>query len=370
MSIRRIILVLLLAGAPAWAAPAPPAPSAEQLIDRMLQALGGREAIEQVDSISIEANCAGPGGRFRTWIDSIRHDRTRFRQVSEREETEIYRVGDVVWTMDENGVAARRPSEGTAAFVAGHEFHLLFFEIERRFRDFSVGGLRETREGSCRDLNMVDTAGQPASVCLAEDGMPLELVLNPEGAEGSVRVRFGDWVMLDGVRVFWSLRLDEGESRHFRYTYAGIWINELPMTSLFVPPEFDESVEVPVHRGVHHVDMKGLTPPQAVPFHEGPLFPESAKAAGVGASVLLQFVVRAGGAVERVEMLRCVPRPLAAGASAGAPDGGFDVAAMSERFCPGFVESAAEAVARWGYRPGSLGGKPVDVWFNAEVEFR
>ena len=64
----------------------------------------------------------------------------------------------------------------------------------------------------------------------------------------------------------------------------------------------------------------------------------------------------------------CRTRSVRAGGSAGG--GTFDVAAMSERFCPGFVASATEAVARWGYRPGKLGGKPVDVWFNAEVEFQ
>ena len=344
-------------------------PTPDRLIDSMLSALGGRDAISRIDSISVEANCTGPGGRFRTWVDSIRHDRTRFRQVSEQGETEIFRIGDVVWTMDEDGTSRRRPA-GVGSFVAGHEFHLLLFELERRFRDFAVGEMGEVDGSPCRWLEMTDRDGKPATLCIAADHMPLELVTNPDGAAGPVRVRFADWSELDGVKLFWSFRLDEGTERRFGYRYSGIWINELPMTSLFVPPDLDARVELPPHRGIHHVDMAGLEWPQAVPFHEGPAFPVAAKAGGIGATVLLEFVVRADGSIDRVETLRCTPRPLAAGSQANSEADAFNLEAVRSRHCPAFVASAREAVARWAYKPGRHGESAVDVWFNAEVEFQ
>jgi protein TonB len=76
-----------------------------------------------------------------------------------------------------------------------------------------------------------------------------------------------------------------------------------------------------------------------------PRYPELARRAGVPGQVILEAIIQADGTVSSVRILRETPPGL------------------------GFAGSAADAVVRWRYRPGTQYGRPVAVSFTVTVEF-
>lgn len=64
-------LALVVAG---LSSPALASADAQPHIDRMLAALGGREAIADLRSLRVKAECTGPGGALKTRLDSFRPD--------------------------------------------------------------------------------------------------------------------------------------------------------------------------------------------------------------------------------------------------------------------------------------------------------
>lgn len=90
----------------------------------------------------------------------------------------------------------------------------------------------------------------------------------------------------------------------------------------------------------------GLEPPVVIPSTRvHPDYPEIARKARIGGSVLLLIVIDQDGRVGSIEVL-----------DSPDPRFGFDLAAI-------------EAVKRWRYRPARLGGRPVSVQASVRVEF-
>ena len=187
-----------------------------------MDAMGGREAITALGGLSVEAECNGPGGAFRTFVDSLRPDSVRFRQSSDDGETVIWSTAERTWTVEPDGTT-RPLGEEVRGFVRDHEFHLLVFEVENRYADHRLGDEREIDGRDCRSIEMVDAAGRPASLWVEEEsGLPLALELNPEQAMGPLHIRFDDWRVVEGVRFFHSFVLGEGADRSFTYRYVKI----------------------------------------------------------------------------------------------------------------------------------------------------
>jgi protein TonB len=86
-----------------------------------------------------------------------------------------------------------------------------------------------------------------------------------------------------------------------------------------------------------------MTPPHLI-RKVSPDYPNVARRAGMGGTVVLRAVIGPDGAVEEVTVVRATSRL--------------------------FVEAATEAVRQWRYTPALQSGKPVRVWFEAVVEFK
>lgn len=195
---------------------------ADQLIDRMIEALGGREPIAALRSLAVEAHCSGPGGGFRTWVDSLRPGAVHFRQESEDGTMEIWSTAEATWSRGVEG-GLELIDDGPRSFLRDHEFHLLILELETRFSEHRLGELVQLDDVACRRIVMTDGAGRPAAVCVDEtDGLPLVLEMNPEGAAGPLRIRLADWREIEGIRYFHSFVLTEGSDRTFTYRYEKI----------------------------------------------------------------------------------------------------------------------------------------------------
>lgn len=228
--VRFSCLILLLASGPVLCRGSEPV----ELLDGMFAALGGREAIGELRSLSVEADCTGPGGRFRTRVESFRPGSVYFAQSADDQTTEIWSTSARTWR-DDSETGTQDLGEGVRDFVRAHEFHLVLFELESRFSHHRLGERRLVQGQRCRSILMEDEAGHPASLCLAErDSLPLALELNPEDAQGGIEIIFNDWRLLEGLRYFFSFTLSEGDDRDFTYEYLTIGPNAV-LAERFVP---------------------------------------------------------------------------------------------------------------------------------------
>ena len=75
-----------------------------------------------------------------------------------------------------------------------------------------------------------------------------------------------------------------------------------------------------------------------------PRYPMSARTAGVEGPVVIRGIVRRDGTIDNVEVIKDLPY--------------------------GLGEAAREAVSRWRFRPATINGEPIDVYYTVTVNFR
>jgi len=86
----------------------------------------------------------------------------------------------------------------------------------------------------------------------------------------------------------------------------------------------------------------GVLPPQKI-FTPQPVYTEEARLARIQGVVILEAIIDEKGAVQQVKVLKGLPK--------------------------GLSESAVETAKRWTFKPATLDGQPVPVYFNLTVRF-
>jgi len=109
-----------------------------------------------------------------------------------------------------------------------------------------------------------------------------------------------------------------------------------PQPAAEVPASADRS-------GVYAAVPAGGTQPEEV-ARQIPRYPAIARRAGVQGAVVVRGIVRRDGTIDNVEVIKDLPY--------------------------GLGEAAAEAVARWRFRPATYRGEPIDVYYTVTVNFR
>ena len=75
-----------------------------------------------------------------------------------------------------------------------------------------------------------------------------------------------------------------------------------------------------------------------------PQYPEVARKARISGIVIVECIIDKSGNVDQVKVVKGLPM--------------------------GLSEEAVSAVRKWRFKPGTLGGHPVDVIFNLTVNFQ
>lgn len=193
----------------------------EAIVAGMLDAIGSRNARAAVRSLRTVAEGSGPDGLFVTSMTSIRPDAVYFHQENGLGTTEIWSTPERTWGGSQ-GEAYAEFAPAVRDFVRNHEFHLLLLDMRERFSEFRYEGSETVDGDACRRVAMTAESGDPASVCVREaDHLPAELALE-RGEEDPIRIEFGDWRRIDGLRLFHSFRLYEGTDDVFTYDYIEI----------------------------------------------------------------------------------------------------------------------------------------------------
>lgn len=120
-------------------------------------------------------------------------------------------------------------------------------------------------------------------------------------------------------------------------------VNDDPMWDLteLVPAEVSPPPPPAIHDSP--VRLAPSAPDLRKVHHVAPVYPESARKAGVGGTVILDVVVGRDGLVREVHVLRPAPY--------------------------GLTEAALAAVGQWRYHPPLVDGRPADIVVSVTVRF-
>ena len=186
------------------------------------------------------AECTGPGGDYKTFhteVISLRPDRALFRQTAGGHTTELFVVGDVGWSRNvETGAVEPLPA-GMMGVVRGHEFHFMFLELDRRYRNPHLAGLDKVGEKLCLVVAATDAAGKTASVCVDEASrLPLRVSFEPPGGPKpqTIHVFPRRWKEDAGIRWVEAFTLRQGEET-YTYDYTSIRPNSVDPKIFEVP---------------------------------------------------------------------------------------------------------------------------------------
>ena len=129
--------------------------------------------------------------------------------------------------------------------------------------------------------------------------------------------------------------------------------------------------KIPLDKVVHPILGSVRNPEIIRETQKDPIYPEKWRKHHLGAHVILQVVVEKSGSVSEVQPLMvglrvetdCGKEPTEpagkeAGNSMAPPEAG-----------PDFEAAAINAVKQWKYRPGTMQGEPVSVFYTVIVDF-
>ena len=112
------------------------------------------------------------------------------------------------------------------------------------------------------------------------------------------------------------------------------------------PPTPQPAAEVPAsadRSGVYAAVPAGGSQPEELD-RVIPRYPAMARRAGIQGAVVVRGIVRRDGTIDNVEVIKDLPQ--------------------------GLGDAAAEAVRRWRFRPATVRGEPIDVYYTVTVNFR
>jgi hypothetical protein len=112
--------------------------------------------------------------------------------------------------------------------VRGHELHLLVLAPESRWHGPLALGRQPWQGDSALAVSLLDELDTPAVLYLSpRDTLPVGLrLVNHTGVGGRVDVTFGDWTLVDGVRLFRRAAFQHGGDR-YEYRYTALRLNRL-----------------------------------------------------------------------------------------------------------------------------------------------
>jgi hypothetical protein len=193
---------------------------ARRILDGAARALGAK-TVETVEAV---ATVQGPRRRFEASIRSARDGRARL-ALGPAFVAGFGRAG--AWLTERGRVTT--PDSATRTVVRGHELHFLVLAPESRWHDPLYLGVLPWQGDSALAVSLLDELDTPAVLYLSRrDTLPVGLrLINHTGAGASrVDVTFGDWAVVDGVRLFRRAAFQHGPDR-YDYRYTTLRLNRL-----------------------------------------------------------------------------------------------------------------------------------------------
>ena len=195
-----------------------------------LEAMGGAEAVAEIHSIKADATCTAAQGEFRTHTQSARGDMFFFQQRSPSGAAfQAYLVpGSSLFVDSRDGTPTPLQPQAVAGLRA-HDFQMFALEFGDRFPEATTAGEAEFLGGRCLAVDYEDEMGSPARAYYHMDSALLAgfEMADPVQPRAVVRVRYLDWMDVDGVR-FPSLVLMSDSTGETVFRFLEISTNGVP----------------------------------------------------------------------------------------------------------------------------------------------
>ena len=214
--------------------------SVDQLIAKLLEAMGGVETAVAIQSIHAIANCTAPQGEYVTEIHSARGQRLRFRQEWPGRQPFVGTVnGPHAWaTAAETGVV-QKLAESSVAMIRSHEFQMIPLTLPERFSQMTVGETVEFAGGMCTAVHAQDELAQPCTLYFDTDtGLLAGFILtNPVGEEGeTVKIVFNQWQTINNIKLPTNVTATD-KNGDFILDFHTVTLNNVDPKLFTVPPE-------------------------------------------------------------------------------------------------------------------------------------
>lgn len=196
----RVLFAIVLASANIFAQSNP-----SDVIERSLQAIGGKKEITKIRNIKAIADCVGPNGKYKTEIYSAKNSRLIFKQLRPNGDNYFGQTsGDIFWTKDEKS-GDFSPANPKAAFVwQTHDFQMLATDMSAVFDDFAVAGDGVFAGRQAIELNAKDKLGNAAQIFFEKDSKLILgfIVQNPFNEQPDpISIVFNEWKEIGNLKL-------------------------------------------------------------------------------------------------------------------------------------------------------------------------
>jgi hypothetical protein len=200
-------------------------PSPATLVQASLDAVGTREARNEVKNITALANCVSKRGRYQTEVRTALPGYTYFRQTfsdSTTYEANIHGKINGVRT----GSTTPLPPEVVFA-IRSHEFHAILFQLNERIHDFKFFTLPDTLSS---DLIGVQGKDELDHICFLFFDAHTKLLReihfeDPMDKSTIIKVSFSNWKKSGKLRLPYFVAIHQG-NKFFTFDFVRININD------------------------------------------------------------------------------------------------------------------------------------------------
>jgi hypothetical protein len=178
-------------------------PTPTEILKQAETAMGGKEVLAKVTSISAIASCQGPKGAYETRLVSDRFGNLSFQQFfPDHKNIEGIHDGRG-WSQNPDGTYEWVDS--TEVFVLrAHDFPMMAIDLAKRFHDFKTIGRVQYEGQPAVRVGMTDDLGHATTIYFSSDShLPLALTgTNPRAAiPPTITSRFDAWRSVNGVKL-------------------------------------------------------------------------------------------------------------------------------------------------------------------------
>lgn len=218
---------------------ATPTKSFETIFSESLSAMGDKNELGKIQSLTALANCTGPRGKYITEIYSQRGNRLQFKQVSSDGSTFLAFVnGEHAWMQDtKSGYVSQLDSASTAG-IRSHEFQMIALGLPERYRNPVIEGEEDFAGERCIKIRMTDELGKPCTVFFQTRSYLLAgwIQADTRSDKGeTVRVVFNEWKKVGKVMLPSKVTATD-KSGDWILDFHDIKLNEVDEQIFAVPP--------------------------------------------------------------------------------------------------------------------------------------
>lgn len=243
-SVFAILMCLCATGFPQDATTSLPTPT--EILQQAEAAMGGKEALASVTSISAIASCRGPKGPYETRLVSDRLGNLSFQQfLSDHKNIEGIHDGRG-WSQNPDGTYGWVDAIEVSS-MRGHDFPMMAIDLAKRFQNFKTIGRVQYEGQPAVQVGVTDDLGHAATIYFSSNShLLLALVTTNARAATPAMVtsRFDAWRSVDGIKLVSHVTILYGSDSYI-FDFKTLTLNTADAQAFKIPEALMKSKATP-----------------------------------------------------------------------------------------------------------------------------